>query len=363
MSRGARAALPLALLIASLVSSAGAAAPPPSRPYEAPLFHEPPAIPPIPPEYLTHEEDGIRFAYHPSARDRVRQLIEEAPKLRARLALDLGTEVLNPIEVRVAVGSGDFGRILPPAAPRGSGVVALSQRSLLALGLHTGATGDPDASFRRGMAFLALDQASHAEALPRWLRVGYALHVSGEQHLARTRALWWGSMRQELAPLVDLEWRLRDEADVESLAAAQSADFVGWLFDEPRADTFPQLLAEVRDGRSFEQGVRNVYQADLARLEAAWRRDLAKHKAFVPVFTASFGLWVLVALAMRLARRLRKRREIVQPEAATVVRVVPEPRMPKLAHHLPAHERRLGADALEADVPKISHDGRWHTLH
>ena len=58
----------------------------PLRPYEAPVYAAPPEVPPLPAEYLKHDQAGIRFAYHPSARERAR---EHRRQLRgqARVAL------------------------------------------------------------------------------------------------------------------------------------------------------------------------------------------------------------------------------------------------------------------------------------
>lgn len=337
------------------------------RPYEAPLLGSEVELPPLPPEYLADEVAGIRFAYHPSARDRTRALIDAAPVVRSELVAQLGSAVLESMDVRVAVGSADFSRIVPPRSPQGSGVIAFHERSALVIGLHASgpsSSSDTSLAFRRGMALLALDEITDGQALPRWFRIGYALHFSGEGRMARARSLWWASMQQRLIPLVDLDWYLFDRASYQSVAAAEAADFARFLLEAERAEGLPRLCEEVRAGHSFEQAVRTAYQDDAPGLEQAWREDVARHRAFVPILLGSTGLWILLALGLVLRRRWRRRAsELVEvAEGATA-----EPSN-QLALKLPRRKRKREpriprTETPAPDVPKVSHNGRWHTLH
>jgi len=369
--RGPRALGWLLLLVLVLVTGGAGAAGPASvktlRPYEAPLLGAEVEVPPLPPEYLTDEVAGIRFAYHPSARDRTRALLEAAPGVRSELVAQLGSAVLESMEVRVAVGSADFGRVVPARSPQGSGVLAFHERSLLVIGLHASgpsSSGDTTLAFRRGMALLALDEVTDGQAMPRWFRIGYALHFSGEGRMARARSLWWASMQQRLIPLVDLDWYLFDRASYQSVAAAEAADFIRFLLDGQRAEGMPRLCEEIRAGHSFEQAVRTAYQDDAPGLEQAWREDVARHRAFVPILLGSTALWGLLALGLALRRRWRRHRS--EPVEASA-RAVSEPSK-RLALELPRRKRKRDrrvprTETPAPDVPKVSHNGRWHTLH
>jgi hypothetical protein len=337
------------------------------RPYEAPLLGADGELPPLPPEYLSEEVTGIRFAYHPSARDRTRALIEMAVGVRSELVTQLGSAVLESMDVRVAVGSADFSRIVPARSPQGSGVVAFTEHSLLVIGLHASgpsSSGDARLAFRRGMALLALDEVTGAQALPRWFRIGYGLHFSGEGGMARARSLWWASMQQRLVPLVDLDWHLFDRASYQSVAAAEATDFLRFLLEGDRAHSLPRLCEEVRGGHSFEQALRKAYQNDASGLEQAWREDIARHRAFLPILLGSTGLWILIALGLALRRRWRRH----TGKPIEVAEAAPSRRSKPLALRLdrPKRERADRFPASEApapEVPKVSHNGRWHTLH
>ncbi len=332
------------------------------RPFEAPLFDTTPVVPPLPAEYLQHDQKGIRFAYHPSARERVRSLIGESDEARSELSMLLGAAVLSSIDIRIAVGSGDFDRVVPVGTPRGAGPVAISQARLMVMALRAGPTAASEvrAAFRRGLAYLALDEVAGFDHLPRWVRVGFALHFAGTGTLPRSRALWWASMERRLLPLADLDHHLVDRSDHESVAAAEAADFVGFLLEPEREAGWSSLVHASRD-HAFSDAVLEAYQEHPERLEARWREDVAKHKAFVPILAGGTGLWVLLAAGVHLRRRLRAREERGTEPRPRRDKPEPEPTVVRVDK---AKRRRASITAIpEPDVPKVAHNGRWHTLH
>jgi hypothetical protein len=311
---------------------------------------------------LTHEQGGIRLSYHPSARDRARVLIDDAEAVRAELGELLGQPVLASVEVRVARGSSDFARIVPAAAPQETGVLALSELGVLVVSLRAtpSSASDVRATFRRGMAHLALDEVAGSAdeaGLPRWFRIGFALEFSGHDALTRARALWWASMQRELVPLVDLDHHLADGERHGSVSSAEAADFVRFLLDDDRREEFPRLLLAVHRGVPFERAVGQVYQRDLAAVEQAWREDVAKHKAFLPILVAGSTAWLGIALLVRMRRRARQRRDEKQRDA-------PKLKLVPLKQGKRRDKLRIPQQQIpEPDVPKVSHNGRWHTLH
>ncbi len=361
-----RWAVPLLTLLALLTCAGGSGAGPHTRPYIAPLVGDDARIPPLPPEYRTEDIAGIRFAYHPSARDRVRALLDDAEEVRSELSELCAEAVLGSVEVRVAYGSADLERVLPAEAPRASDVVALSEAGLIVLSLQAtpSTAGDVRASFRRAMALLALDEVAGREGMPRWFRIGFARHFARADVLARTRTLWWASMRQKLLPLVDLDHHIGERAVPGTVAEAQAADFVRYLLEPPLRASFPSLLASVRAGDDFEAALEATYQMDRLSLENAWREDIAKHKAFLPVLAAATGSWLLIALAVRWRRRSRPQPLDDEPEPDAPKKKKKKVKVVAIAQHAKRREMERGSAQLpEPEVPKVSHNGRWHTLH
>jgi len=339
-------------------------------------------VPPLPPEYLTHEEGGFRFAYHPSARERVRTIIAAADATRRELTAQLGVEVLGRFDVRVAVGPNDYDRILPAGAPVGAVTLALAERRILFLAVGQRSSAELLRSFRHGMAHLAIVDAADGRSVPRWLHEGYAIHFAEQAVWERGRVLWWAAVRQRLIRVADLDSRLGGAVAPSSVAAAQAAAFARYLSAPEQGARFGALFAELREGRRFGVALQASYHADLDALEQRWRADLAGSGGFVPVLLGSTALWMLVALVVTYRRRRRKPLDEVESEPLAEPLAEPpdspiilsdtrsaEPKRKRPKRKAAKRKRRHGARdgvvhlAIELEVPKVSHDGQWHTLH
>ena len=193
------------------------------------------------------------------------------------------------------------------------------------------------------------------------MRVGFALHFATGSSLERSRALWWASLEKRMLPLADLDHHLEDRGDHGSVAAAQAADFVRFLLEEERSDAWPVLVHASRD-EAFPVAVHSAYQINDRALEREWREDVAKHKAFLPILGAGTGLWVLLALGVQLRRRMRAREDEETTERNPNEKKSKAAK-PKMVRMGKGKRRRPATQIPEPDVPKVSHNGRWHTLH
>ncbi|MCC6526912.1 MAG: hypothetical protein IT373_29965 [Polyangiaceae bacterium] len=358
----------LATLAATLAPAiARAGEPAPGRLADAPLL-DASALPPVPPEYLAHEVAGLHFHYHPSAQGRVRPLLEEAEALRAELSAALGASVLDAVEVRIAVSTTDLERILPPGAPVHS--VALARQRALVLGLGTPNeldAAEARAAFRHGLAHLALDElgtpdtdGTTASRLPAWFQEGWALAFSQQAEGARGRTIWWAMMQRRLVPIAELERELLlSKLAPSSVPVAEAADFARYLVEERARDggsALPALVTAVRAGASFDDALEATYGRDADALEQSWRRELARHRAFLPVLGFVLCAWGLWAGARALWRWRRAR-----PSAA--VRPPSRRRVSARAAARAAELARAGTRRPAVPVPKVAHQGQWHTLH
>src|SRR5262249_18257305 len=153
------------------------------RPYDAPRVDPAAKLPEVPAEYLPHDGGWIHFAYHPSARKRVRALIADAPRARAELAATLGAEVLTSVEVRLAALTAEMARLAPVELPSYAPGVALANQNAIILSVTSPLSLEPsdlDEHFRHELAHLALDDAAHGHPLPRWFHEGFATYAAGE---------------------------------------------------------------------------------------------------------------------------------------------------------------------------------------
>jgi hypothetical protein len=384
----ASAATALALGVLALLLTPGLPLAAQPRPYDAPKVEDARAAPPLPSTYNVDPLEGdFVVAYHPSARERVRAVKAQLLSTRAALSAALGRDVLARAELRVAAVPDEMHTLGPTEdVPSYAPAIVFSRQRLVIASLASTRSLEPHdlgAILAHALAHLALDEALDQRPVPVWFHEGFAAQTAGDAASARAQALVLASMRRRLLPLDDLEANFPADAPETSLAYAEATDLVRFLSDKPRDAAFASLVERVRGGEGFDRALESTYETDRASLEVAWRKDLARRYAFLPVFLAGVLVWTLVA-AVALVRRVRQVRRAPQPAsfaARRATRVDPAAAVSSASSRLARATARAAAvrDAraraagriegmsesmpADPDVPKVEHDGQWHTLH
>ena len=322
-------------------------------------------VPPLPPNYLQQDLGWMTIAYPPSVHDRVRPLIEEAPALKAALADLLGQPVLEHVDVRIARSADDMAAMSPRDAPPPSYASGVAYPALhlvaLTLTAPVGAeTTEIDSVFRHELFHVALEDAVRGHHVPLWFNEGMAVHVSGEHPWQRVKTLWDATLSHSVIPLPDLDRSFPAQNYEASVAYAESADFVRYLLRQQDQSRFASLVERVRGGQPFDRALADAYDTDVRKLEYHWREDIAKRYTFWPFLLSGSTVWTL-ALGALIVGYVRKRGR----DRATLARWEEEdaprerPPKPELASELPSVPGEISGRGL----PKIEHEGGWHTLH
>lgn len=378
--------------------------------------HDAPRVPPelvaarkVPPGFTSYQGGWLTIAYPLAMRDKVQPLIAEADGFRKVLSNTLGRPVLladekkdaPPVWVIVARSPGEMASFAPDGYPPpayASGV-AYSSIGLVLLTIDPVHPGQPhvlEEVFRHELAHVALYDAVGGAHVPRWFNEGFAVHVSGESSLVRLQTLWVATVGDQLIPLARINNGFPADSDQAAIAYAQSADIVRYLLRKQDAERFDSLLQRVRPkgdapGQPFEAAFTDAYGTSLSQLEFEWRADAAKRYTFWPILFSGGFVWagalVLFGLAWRrrrkhhfetLARWEREeaeedRRRALAQSAVRVHIVVPGAESSIALREM---GNELGPDDLEEErpsgemappsergVPKVRHEGSWHTLH
>ncbi len=352
-------------------------------PGDAPIIStgEPLTIPPLPSESFSLNDDRrwIRFGYPNGMRERIQPLIEQADDVRAELTHRLGFPVLDKVTVYIARTPGEMATLAPEGAPfpKYAAGVAYPQIGLVLLTIHPvtpNSRHDLGEVFRHELAHIALHQAVRGRHVPRWFNEGFSVFASGETSFARLQTLWTATLADELMPLQKMERTFPADDVGASVAYAQAADVVRFLVRNQEQHRFRSMIERIRAGQTFENSMRDAYGVDLATLEYEWREDVAKRYTFWPVFFSGSIVWAAaLGLFVWGYRRRRKRsketlarwakeeaaedaRKQEQEETQPRVHIVftrASQRMPEMKPPLPS----------EPEIPKVEHEGRWHTLH
>jgi hypothetical protein len=241
--------------------------------------------------------------------------------------------------------------------------------------VHPNSRHDLAEVFRHELSHVALYEAARTRHVPRWFNEGFAVFASGESSFARHQTLMTATLADNLLPLEQMERTFPSDDVGASVAYAQAADVVRFLVRQQEAHRFRAMIERVRNGQTFEQAMRDAYGLDLAGLEYEWREDVAKRYTFWPVFFSGSFVWVgAIALFVWGWRRRKKRSQETlerwaKEEAAEDARRREAETAPRV--HI-VFARGSGAQRMpelkppgppETEVPKVEHEGRWHTLH
>ena len=355
-----------------------------SAPSDAPRLKPRRLSLPKPPQgFNTYDGGWITFAYPPGLREKVQPLIHEASEVRADLGARLGRPVLARVTVYLARSPGEMANLAPEGVPfpKYASGVAYSDIGLVLLSLtpvYPASRHELGEVFRHELAHLALTDAVGEARVPRWFNEGFAVFASGEGSFPRLRTLWIATLGDNLLSLADLQRSFPADAPTASIAYAQAADVVRFLIRHQERHRFGRLMELLRAGRSFDAALEHSYGTDLATLEYEWREDVAKRYTFWPILFSGGTLWVgaLGLFVWGYRRRRRRHYQTLQRwarEEALEDQHAIRQQQAAVAPATPVHivfSRPSGRQLVpplptppEVEVPKIEHDGRWHTVH
>lgn len=380
-------------LSASFASAAGPelrAAPadaPVLVPGDAPFVLQPASvrIPSVPAGYDEEKIGTWLVVRFPSGtRSRMTPLLEAASAFREKLRSHTGFDVLAdgaaPVQMHIARNYDDMAKLAPeglPPPPYAQGV-AYSPLRLVLVTLIAPQTYEGVDVLETGLhelAHVAVYDATGGNHVPRWFNEGIAIHESGEKPWERRKVLWEAAATHELLPLEELDRTFPDAPGEVGLAYAQAADFVRFLLrEEDRART-ASLFARVRAGQSLDSALGDAYGADLRRLEYQWRKGVESSTSTGALVWVGSMVWTIGAIALIIAYvRRRRKNKVVLARWAKEEALVDARRAAELAALRHAREEAECAAATPVatpaaaavpnwELPRVHHDGGWHTLH
>jgi hypothetical protein len=289
--------------------------------------------------------------------------------------------VLTSIDVRIAAVPAEMARLSPSEPPGYATAIAWSELGLIVMSLASPLSLEPPKPtdvLRHELAHIALDQALEGRPVPRWFHEGYSVHVAGDFASLRAQTLCFASLRAQLLGLSELEANLPADAPQSSIAYAEAADFVRFITRPDQGHRFASFIRRIRDGSPFERALTEAYEAAPSHIEHAWRKDMAKRYGFLPVLLCGTLVWVaaVVVVAVRRSQKSRSRRPVLVRHSKRIeIEARPRPAPPSLEASVPkgltaqraraarAEGAARGDPMSDADVPKVEHEGEWHTLH
>ncbi len=353
-------------------------------PGDAPrVLSDNPNIPVLPPGFHTHDGGWIRFYYPPEARPKIQKLIESADAARTQLSELLGRFVLHDVHVRVGRTAREMQALAPEGIPypKYASGVAYPELNLVLLTLTPQSPSerlDLLETFKHELAHIGLAQAVNGQNIPRWFNEGLAVYASGESSIPRLQTLWMATLAGSLMPLERLERSFPEDAVTASVAYAEAADVVRYLARKQEQHRFDGLIERLGQGNTFEKALLGAYGLDRFALEYEWREDVGRRYTFWPVLFSTTVVWGGIVGLFFWGYRRKKATDRATLDRWKREEALEDAQQQVLSHQAPTLDRvhivvasptqRLAAIARaqtepERDVPRVEHDGHWHTLH
>jgi hypothetical protein len=188
--------------------------------------------------------------------------------------------------------------------------------------------------------------------------------------MARLQALWTATVADTLIPLARLDAGFPSDETQAGIAYAQAVDVVRYLVREEEHFRFQGLVERLRAGEDLGAALRGAYGIDIVELEQEWREDVAKRYTFWPVLLSGSFVWIGIMGLFFAGWRKRKLRtrvtlrrweeEEAREDALSRVGTEGQRVHIVLARSAPP---AIPMPPPEAEVPKVQHEGQWHTLH
>jgi hypothetical protein len=201
--------------------------------------------------------------------------------------------------------------------------------------------------------------------LPHWFSEGFAARFSREEEWAREWQLYRAALRRRMHSTAELDRAFEKGGAPRALAAAEAADFLSFLLRGEKTAKFAASVERLRQGDEVGSALGAGYASDITVLERDWRSDVGR-RATLTTILGGVGLPVLGLIGFAIVRTTRRRRmAALRMKAQKRLRAKASPEAPRVHIVLGRREERVEPPLLapEAEVPKVEHEGQWHTLH
>jgi len=264
---------------------------------------------------MAREAPELHFEAPVALSAQVEQLdtIDREPLIEAMELLGLN-DPGPPIRVILALeGSAEARR-----APSWAVAYAVGGASLVVV-IPSRVPGYPDNSIEsvltHEIAHVLIARTTQYAPIPRWFNEGLAIHLAREWRFEDRARVAFATLRREGVALSEIERRFHGGAQSASSAYALSAAFMRFLFDRHGPFVAARIAGRMRAGRSFESAFREATGTTVPLEERRFWRHLNLWNRWIPFFTSSATLWMLITALAMWAFKRRRERDAVQVAA------------------------------------------------
>jgi hypothetical protein len=264
-----------------------------------------------------------------------------------------------------------MGNLAPPGSPPPPQATSVAYPKIKLIVLSLGSVGSAEPlelrdGFRGELARIALAEAVGSQPIPTWFGEGFVQHFSHGGEWSREWALYKASFRRGLLPTSELDALLEKAGPEAELAGTEAADFVGYLLRPEKRAHFGVAIDRLHQGDGVEAALASAYRGSgISALEQRWIED-RKHWSKIVTLSITIGLPAVFVAAWVALRALRRHRRRIAEGRLEGKKAQRGAQADKARVHivLSRRDERIEPPVIaEAEIPKVEHEGEWHTLH
>jgi hypothetical protein len=213
---------------------------------------------------------------------------------------------------------------------------------------------------------MALTEAVSGRAVPAWFVEGFALHFSREAEWTRGWSLYRAAVRRGTHDTSTLDHFLEKGGSEATLALAEGADFLGFLLKPEKHAKFAAAVERLRQGDELDAALASGYGSARSAIEREWLAELGRRTTVTSVLLGVGFPGILLAgyAVVRALRRRRLRLAGTKRADRKALRAATSSDRARVHIVFSRRDERPEPDVIaETEVPKVEHEGQWHTLH
>jgi hypothetical protein len=168
--------------------------------------------------------------------------------------------------------------------------------------------GTVDDVLRHEVAHVLINRASDGNSVPRWFNEGVAMAAEHGWRFEDQTELLYQLVAGSRINLDELDQLFTSSRSGQSRAYALAGAFVRDLMRSYGTAVVAEILRRTGRGASFESAFRDATGVRPAQAEAGFWQRQRIWTTWVPIFTSSATIWVLVTLLALLAIRRRRQK-------------------------------------------------------
>ena len=227
----------------------------------------------------------VTVSYHGPVKTRAEMILEATTKTLAHMGLILGAGTKDPIRVTMYNNTKEMLDGLPPGSTTISRELITEGQAFSELGTLLVLGGDRRA---RGTAshevtHILVHRAGRSiyREIPSWLNEGLAEYGNIESSFSYDIALEFAVANKRLLPVMFMSGLPGKPEDV-IIFYGQSKSIVNLIIEMFGTEKMAELMLSLKNGKSTENAIREVYNLELLELTNIWRESIGAEKYELP---------------------------------------------------------------------------------